>query len=119
MRLVIRDFPLDIHDNARKAAEAANAAYAQGKFFEYIELLFKNQKALDVPSLSVTSIPPSTRWSPGSKRTGFIRAPSLRLARRSRDRHVTEPGSGRGGRPNAVASTRRARREQRQYGDRK
>jgi protein-disulfide isomerase len=51
VRLVIRDFPLDMHENAMKAAEAANAAYAQGKFFEYIELLFKNQKALDVPSL--------------------------------------------------------------------
>ena len=51
VRLVVRDFPLDIHENARKAAEAANAAFAQGKFFEYIELLFKNQKALDVSSL--------------------------------------------------------------------
>jgi protein-disulfide isomerase len=51
VRLVIRDFPLDMHENALKAAEAANAAYAQGKFFEYMELLFKNQQALDVPSL--------------------------------------------------------------------
>jgi protein-disulfide isomerase len=51
VRLVIRDFPLDIHENALKAAEAANAAFAQGKFFEYIDLLFKNQKALDVASL--------------------------------------------------------------------
>jgi protein-disulfide isomerase len=51
VRLVIRDFPLDMHENARKAAEAANAANAQGKFFEYIELLFKNQQALDVASL--------------------------------------------------------------------
>lgn len=51
VRLVVRDFPLNQHENARKAAEAANAANAQGKFFEYIALLFKNQKALDVPSL--------------------------------------------------------------------
>lgn len=51
VRLVIRDFPLDMHENARKAAEAANAAFAQGKFFEYTELLFKNQKALDIASL--------------------------------------------------------------------
>jgi protein-disulfide isomerase len=51
VRLVVRDFPLDRHDNARKAAEAANAANAQGKFFEYIALLFKRQNALDVPSL--------------------------------------------------------------------
>jgi protein-disulfide isomerase len=40
-----------MHANAKKAAEAANAANAQGKFFEYTALLFKRQKALDVPSL--------------------------------------------------------------------
>jgi protein-disulfide isomerase len=51
IRFVVRDFPLNQHENARKAAEAANAANAQGKFFEYIALLFKNQEALDVPSL--------------------------------------------------------------------
>jgi protein-disulfide isomerase len=51
VRFVVRDFPLNIHENAEKAAEAANAANAQGKFFEYIGILFKNQKALDVPSL--------------------------------------------------------------------
>jgi len=51
VRLVIRDFPLDRHVNARKAAEAANAAHAQGKFFEYAALLFKRQNALDVDSL--------------------------------------------------------------------
>lgn len=51
VRFVVRDFPLSQHENARKAAEAANAANAQGKFFEYITLLFQRQKALDVPSL--------------------------------------------------------------------
>lgn len=51
VRFVVRDFPLNQHEHAGKAAEAANAANAQGKFFEYIALLFKNQKALDVPSL--------------------------------------------------------------------
>lgn len=51
VRLVIRNFPLERHPNARKAAEAAAAAFAQGKFFEYVELLFRNQEALDVPSL--------------------------------------------------------------------
>ena len=51
VRFVVRDFPLNQHENARKAAEAANAANAQGKFFEYITVLFKNQKALDTPSL--------------------------------------------------------------------
>lgn len=51
IRFVVRDFPLNHHENARKAAEAANAANAQGKFFEYIALLFQRQKALDVSSL--------------------------------------------------------------------
>jgi len=51
VRLVVRDFPLAMHANARKAAEAANAAHAQGKFFEYTALLFKRQNALDIPSL--------------------------------------------------------------------
>jgi protein-disulfide isomerase len=51
VRLVIRDYPLGIHAQARKAAEAANAASAQGKFFEYVAILFKNQSALDVASL--------------------------------------------------------------------
>jgi len=51
VRFVVRDFPLLAHANARKAAEAANAANAQGKFFEYALQLFKHQNALDVPSL--------------------------------------------------------------------
>jgi protein-disulfide isomerase len=51
VRFVVRDFPLSQHEYARKAAEAADAANAQGKFFEYIAVLFKSQKALDVPSL--------------------------------------------------------------------
>lgn len=51
VRLVVRDFPLDQHQWARKAAEAADAANAQGKFFEYISILYRNQQALDVPSL--------------------------------------------------------------------
>lgn len=51
VRFVVRDFPLSIHANARKAAEAANAAHAQGKFFEYAAILFKHQDALDVASL--------------------------------------------------------------------
>lgn len=51
VRLVVRDFPLSVHPNAFKAAEAANAAHAQGKFFEYTALLYQRQKALDLPSL--------------------------------------------------------------------
>lgn len=44
VRLVFRHFPLiTIHDNAQKAAEAAEAAGAQGKFWEYHDLLFEKQ----------------------------------------------------------------------------
>jgi len=52
VRLVIRNFPLTrAHANAFHAARAAEAAKAQGKFWEYIDFLFKNQTALDDESL--------------------------------------------------------------------
>lgn len=52
IRFVVRDFPLEsIHENAFRAALAAGAANAQGKFFEYTEILYKNQSALDGESL--------------------------------------------------------------------
>jgi len=53
-RFVVRDFPLvQIHANAFRAAEAAAAAHAQGKFFEYSEILYRNQNLLDEKSLAV------------------------------------------------------------------
>jgi protein-disulfide isomerase len=52
VRFVIRDFPLEsIHKDALAAARAAGAANAQGKFFQYIQILYKNQKAQDEASL--------------------------------------------------------------------
>jgi protein-disulfide isomerase len=51
VRLVVRDYPLPKHKDARRAAEAANAANAQGKFFDYIAILFKNQNKQDMASL--------------------------------------------------------------------
>ena len=52
VRFVERDFPLtQIHQNAFRAALAAGAANAQGKFFEYVELLYANQNSLDSASL--------------------------------------------------------------------
>ncbi|HNQ15639.1 MAG TPA: thioredoxin domain-containing protein, partial [Pyrinomonadaceae bacterium] len=52
VRLVVRDYPLTVlHKDAYRAALAANAAAAQGKFFEYTELLYANQSALDDESL--------------------------------------------------------------------
>lgn len=53
VRFVVRDFPLTtLHPDAFRAALAAYAANAQGKFFEYTEILYKNQSALDDASLS-------------------------------------------------------------------
>ena len=49
--LVVRDFPLDQHAFAFKAAEAAEAAREQGKYWEYIAILFQNQSALEVAKL--------------------------------------------------------------------
>ncbi len=51
VRLVYRHFPLvDIHDKARLAAEAAEAAGAQGKFWEMHELLYEKHTAwADLP----------------------------------------------------------------------
>ncbi len=52
VRFVIRNFPLtQVHANAFHAAQAAEAAKAQGKFWEYIDFMFKNQTTLDTDSL--------------------------------------------------------------------
>jgi len=52
VRLVFRDFPLtSMHTHAQKAAEASQCAYEQGEYWEYHDLLFQNQQALDVDSL--------------------------------------------------------------------
>ena len=48
VRFVFRHFPLtQIHPHAERAAEAAEAAGAQGRFWEMHDLLFENQQALD------------------------------------------------------------------------
>jgi protein-disulfide isomerase len=51
IKLVARSFPLDQHKHAFKAAEAAEAAREQGKYWEYVAILFTNQKALEVDKL--------------------------------------------------------------------
>ncbi len=51
VRLVYRQFPLEFHDKAFKAAEAGMCANEQGKFWEMHDHLFGDQKHLDVPSL--------------------------------------------------------------------
>jgi protein-disulfide isomerase len=51
VRLVVRDYPLAQHKNAFKAAEAAEAAREQGKYWEYTAVLFANQKELGLEKL--------------------------------------------------------------------
>ena len=48
LRFVFRHFPLtQIHPHAEGAAEASEAAGAQGQFWEMHDLLYENQRALD------------------------------------------------------------------------
>ncbi|MFH1425229.1 MAG: thioredoxin domain-containing protein [archaeon] len=51
IKFVFRDFPLNFHQNAQKAAEASECAGEQDKFWEYHDKLFENQERLDVNSL--------------------------------------------------------------------
>ena len=44
VKLVFKNFPLTKHKFARKAATAALAAHAQGKFWQFHDKLFKNQR---------------------------------------------------------------------------
>jgi protein-disulfide isomerase len=47
---VYKDMPLPNHGHAQKAAEAAQCAAVQGKYWEYHDLLFKSRE-LDMPQL--------------------------------------------------------------------
>ncbi len=51
IRLVFRDFPLDFHEKAQKAAEAGQCANDQGKFWAMHDWMFDNQQNLDVDAL--------------------------------------------------------------------
>lgn len=51
IRFVFRHFPLAFHKDAHLASQAAVAAGEQGKFFEYHDVLFDNQKKLKRESL--------------------------------------------------------------------
>ena len=53
LRLVFRNFPLQqMHPNAENAAESAEAAAAQGKFWQMHDVLFENQEALAFEDLT-------------------------------------------------------------------
>lgn len=51
VRLVVRDYPLAMHPDARLAAEAAACANAQGKYWSYHDRLFANANALGAAQL--------------------------------------------------------------------
>ena len=51
---MIFNFPISrIHPFAHEAGEAAECARDQGKFWEYHDLLFQNQRGLDLESLKL------------------------------------------------------------------
>ena len=52
LKYVLLNYPISsIHPFAQKAGEAAECAFDQGKFWEYHDTLFQNQRALGVDSL--------------------------------------------------------------------
>jgi protein-disulfide isomerase len=53
VRYVFRDFPLSNHPNAKKAAEAAECAGEQGKYWEMHDILFDNQEVLRVENYKI------------------------------------------------------------------
>lgn len=54
MRFVFRHYPLvEAHPHAELAAEAAEAAAAQGKFWEMHRLLFRHQQHLEIHDLTL------------------------------------------------------------------
>ncbi len=55
VRLVFRQFPLDFHDKAPKAAQAALCANEQGKFWEMHDAMFKDQQKLEPEMLKTTA----------------------------------------------------------------
>ena len=46
VKVVFKQFPLAMHKQAQSAALASLAAHRQGKFWQYHDLLFENQKSL-------------------------------------------------------------------------
>lgn len=52
---VLRNYPLPIHKNAQKAAEAAECAGSQGRFWEFHDWAFRHQTELDEANLGVAA----------------------------------------------------------------
>ncbi len=51
VRVVFKHFPLPMHKDANPGSQASLAAGAQGKFWEYHDLLFANQRKMDRAAL--------------------------------------------------------------------
>ncbi len=51
VKMAFRHYPLPFHQYAPKASEASLCAQEQGKFWEYHDALFQNQKALTIDNL--------------------------------------------------------------------
>jgi protein-disulfide isomerase len=56
VRIVFRQFPLNFHENAQKAAEASLCANDQGKFWQMHDAMFQNQQALAVDALKAKAV---------------------------------------------------------------
>lgn len=56
VRLMFKHFPLSFHQNAQKAAEAAECAGDQGKFWEMHDYMFNNQSKLAVNDLKTAAV---------------------------------------------------------------
>ena len=103
LRYVWRHLPLsDVHPYAELAAEAAEAAAAQGKFWEMHDLLLDHQDELRYRSCATTRTS-STSTSSASTRT-CTRAPTRRGSRRT----STRPTSAASPAPRPSSSTRNA-----------
>lgn len=76
LRVVFRNFPLrDVHAQAEAAAQAAEAAGAQGAFWEMHDLLFENQADLTAPALlryASHVVADATRWARDVRRRTFM-----------------------------------------------
>jgi protein-disulfide isomerase len=56
VKFVYRDYPLSSHQYAKKAAEAAECAHEQGKFWEFHDMIYENQIDLNYEKLKQYAI---------------------------------------------------------------
>jgi protein-disulfide isomerase len=76
LRVVFRNFPLrELHAHAEAAAEAAEAAAAQGRFWQMHDILFENQADLSERALASYGrlvVDDPERWQNDIKRRVFL-----------------------------------------------